>query len=253
MLEHFRVTELYGRLEAETGQAVDWHQVGSLRLPCSPERVMELRRLTTMAERASGLPMEIVSPHCAQELFPLMTTDGVLATAFHSRRMGTSIRPASRRQSPKGECATHESMNTPRSRRSPSKGGGRRRSTRIRGDIACEVVVNAAGMWGLEIGRMAGVRFPRVAVEHQYMLTGPIPDVRPAELRHDADDAGDPDLLVYYKPRRARVSRSADTNPTHCRSATTAYRSRSNVNCWIQISIVSSSWPTLASATHAAG
>ena len=37
MLEHS--VEMYRGLEAETGQAVDWHQVGSLRLSCSPERV----------------------------------------------------------------------------------------------------------------------------------------------------------------------------------------------------------------------
>ena len=79
MLEHS--VELYGRLEAETGQAVDWHQVGSLRLACSPERVMELRRLTTMA-KSFGLPMEIIDPQRAQELFPLMSIDGVLAAAF---------------------------------------------------------------------------------------------------------------------------------------------------------------------------
>ena len=36
--------EMYRGLEAETGQAVDWHETGSLRLACSPERVMELRR-----------------------------------------------------------------------------------------------------------------------------------------------------------------------------------------------------------------
>ena len=61
------------------------------------------------------------------------------------------------------------------------------------------MVVNAAGMWGMEIGRMAGVRIPAVAVEHQYVLTGPIPDVTPAELR-DMPTMRDPDLLVYYKP-----------------------------------------------------
>ena len=43
--------EMYRGLEAETGQAVDWHETGSLRLSCSPERTMELRRLTTMANR----------------------------------------------------------------------------------------------------------------------------------------------------------------------------------------------------------
>ena len=67
------------------------------------------------------------------------------------------------------------------------------------GDIACEMVVNAAGMWGMEIGRMAGVRIPAVAVEHQYILTGPIADFTPAELRQ-MPTMRDPDLLVYYKP-----------------------------------------------------
>jgi glycine/D-amino acid oxidase-like deaminating enzyme len=42
---------------------------------------MELKRLTTMA-KSFGLPMEIISAQRAEELFPLMTTDGVLAAAF---------------------------------------------------------------------------------------------------------------------------------------------------------------------------
>jgi len=54
-------------------------------------------------------------------------------------------------------------------------------------------------MWGMEIGRMAGVRIPAVAVEHQYILTGPIADFTPAELRR-MPTMRDPDLLVYYKP-----------------------------------------------------
>ena len=48
--------------------------------------------------------------------------------------------------------------------------------------IECEIVVNAAGMWGMEIGRMAGARVPAVAVEHQYVLTGPIDGYTPVEL-----------------------------------------------------------------------
>src|SRR5215218_6747204 len=73
--------EMYRGLEAETGQAVDWHETGSLRLACSPERTMELRRLTTMA-KSFGLPMEIISPQRALELFRLMSTEDVLSAAF---------------------------------------------------------------------------------------------------------------------------------------------------------------------------
>ena len=190
--------ELYGRLEAETGQAVDWHQVGSLRLACSPERVMELKRLTTMA-KSFGLPMEIISAQRAQELFPLMTTDGVIAAAF----LPTDgyIDPASVTQAIAKGARMRNAKFCEHTTVTSITVEGRRASTvhTDQGDITCEMVVNAAGMWGMEIGRMAGVRIPAVAVEHQYVLTGPIPDLTPAELRQ-MPTMRDPDLLVYYKP-----------------------------------------------------
>ena len=42
--------EIYDRLGAETGQAIDWKKVGSLRLACSKERILELKRAATMAK-----------------------------------------------------------------------------------------------------------------------------------------------------------------------------------------------------------
>ena len=196
MLEHS--VELYGRLEAETGLAVDWHQVGSLRLACSPERVMELKRLTTMA-KSFGLPMEIVSPQRAAELFPLMTTDGVLAAAF----LPTDgyIDPASVTQAIARGARQRGARIVEHTRVTSITVDGRRASTvhTEHGDVSCEIVVNAAGMWGMEVGKMAGVRIPAVAVEHQYVLTGPIAGFTPAELRQ-MPTMRDPDLLVYYKP-----------------------------------------------------
>ena len=67
------------------------------------------------------------------------------------------------------------------------------------GSIECDMVVNAAGMWGMEVGRMAGVRIPATAVEHQYMLSGPIEGYTPVELGK-MPTMRDPDHLVYYKP-----------------------------------------------------
>ena len=49
-----RSVELYDRLEEETGQAIDWKKVGSLRLACSPDRMLEVRRLATMARSLPG-------------------------------------------------------------------------------------------------------------------------------------------------------------------------------------------------------
>jgi 4-methylaminobutanoate oxidase (formaldehyde-forming) len=63
------------------------------------------------------------------------------------------------------------------------------------GAIDCEIVVNAAGMWARELGPMMGLRVPSIAVEHQYLITDPIPDLPKA-----MPTFRDPDLRVYYKP-----------------------------------------------------
>ncbi len=190
--------EMYRGLEAETGQAVDWHETGSLRLACSDERVLELRRLTTMA-KSFGLPMEIVSPSRAQELFPLMATTDVTAAAF----LPTDgyIDPASVTMAIARGARMRGARIVELTRAERVTVDGRRVTTvhTSGGDIECEMLVNAAGMWGLEVGRMAGVRIPALAVEHQYLLSGPIEGYTPAELAR-MPTMRDPDHLVYYKP-----------------------------------------------------
>ena len=68
---------LYAELEELTGNDPGWHQLGGLRLACSQPRLEEIHRQASWA-KTFGLPMEIVSAGEAQELFPPMSTDGVL-------------------------------------------------------------------------------------------------------------------------------------------------------------------------------
>jgi Glycine/D-amino acid oxidases (deaminating) len=72
--------ELYRRLE-QTEHAPGWVESGSLRLASSPERLEEIRRQAGWAQR-SGLPLELISAGDARELFPMMSTDGVLGAAY---------------------------------------------------------------------------------------------------------------------------------------------------------------------------
>ncbi len=46
------------------------------------------------------------------------------------------------------------------------------------GDIVCEHVVNAAGLWAREVGRMVGVDLPLVPMEHHYLITEPLPELQ---------------------------------------------------------------------------
>src|SRR5499433_877504 len=73
--------ELYRTLEAEVGLETGWREVGSLRLASSEERMEELRRQAGWA-KTFGLPLELISAAEAQELFPPLSTDGVLGAAY---------------------------------------------------------------------------------------------------------------------------------------------------------------------------
>ena len=73
--------DLYRSLESEVGLETGWHEVGSLRLASSPERMEEIARQAGWA-KTFGLPLELISPTDAQERFPPMTIEGVHGAAF---------------------------------------------------------------------------------------------------------------------------------------------------------------------------
>src|SRR5882672_6877655 len=73
--------ELYRTLGAEVGLETGWHEVGSLRLASSPERMEELARQAGWA-KTFGLQLDLVSADAAQGLFPPMATAGVLGAAY---------------------------------------------------------------------------------------------------------------------------------------------------------------------------
>ena len=69
--------DLYRTIEDEVGLETGWREVGSLRLASAPERLEEIARQAGWA-KTFGLPLELISAAEAQQLFPPMTTDGVL-------------------------------------------------------------------------------------------------------------------------------------------------------------------------------
>src|SRR6266702_6186350 len=69
-----RSVDLYRTLGDEVGMPTGWHEVGSLRLASTPERMEELQRQAGWA-KTFGLPLELISAKEAGRLFPPMTTD----------------------------------------------------------------------------------------------------------------------------------------------------------------------------------
>src|SRR5688500_11728945 len=74
-------TDLYSKLKEATEIDPGWREVGSLRLATSPERMEELKRLVALS-RSFGLPLEMISPQEALNLFPIMSLDGVRGAVY---------------------------------------------------------------------------------------------------------------------------------------------------------------------------
>jgi len=74
-------TELYSKLEAETGLATGWKQCGSLSVARTEERMVLLRRSAAMAN-AQGVDCEALTPQQAGEKYPIMRTDDLVGAVW---------------------------------------------------------------------------------------------------------------------------------------------------------------------------
>ena len=185
--------ELYRTLGAEVELETGWHEVGSLRLASSEERMEEIARQAGWA-KTFGLGLELVSAAEARELFPPMSTDGVLGAAYiptdgyiDPSQLTFALAEGARRHGAEIQTGT----------RVTGVGVERGRVTRVetdRGTIETEIVVNAGGMFAGEIGALAGVNVPVVPMAHEYLIT------RPSGLPTDMPTMRDPSLLVYFRP-----------------------------------------------------
>jgi sarcosine dehydrogenase len=191
MLQHS--VSLYETLEAETGLTTGWKRCGCLHLASTEARLLELKKGATTA-RSFGLDMHMITPSEALKIFPILDIEGIIGAAFmtsdgQADPSGLTMALA-KGATNRGATVEQKTLVT----------GFEIRDNRIcavvtdRGAVRCETVVNAAGMWGREIGRMMGVNIPLVPFQHQYLVTEAIEGLPPGlpTLR-------DKDSLLYYK------------------------------------------------------
>ena len=185
---------VFDRLEQETGQPTVWKKVGSLRLAGSKSRWSEIRRSMTQA-KSFGVECHSLSAEEAKKRFPYIITDGIEGAAFipgdgyidpYSLTMayakGARMNGATIEE---GVCVEEIVFDDGRVKGVVTNGG----------TIACDVLVNCAGLWAKRVGRMAGVELAAGIVEHQYFLTE-----KKLSLDADLTTLRDPDNNFYLKP-----------------------------------------------------
>jgi 4-methylaminobutanoate oxidase (formaldehyde-forming) len=185
--------ELYSELEAETGQASGFQRTGSITVARMSGRVDELKRSISMA-KSFGVEIEDISPREAGEMWPLMRTDDVLGAIFIPRDGQTVPDSTSMAMAMAATSRGAVIVENVRVTGVHSEGGAVAGVATDRGEIACEVVVNSAGMWAREIGLTCGVNVPLHAADHAYLVTQPIDGVTP-----DMPSLRDHDGYIYLR------------------------------------------------------
>ncbi|MCH7555635.1 MAG: FAD-dependent oxidoreductase, partial [Proteobacteria bacterium] len=139
--------------------------------------------------------LHLLSASEARDLFPLMSTEGVVGAAYipsDGYIDPSSLTQSLARGARAGGVAIHEGVRVT----GFVIDGNRVAGVVVDGQtIRCETLVIAAGMWSRELGALCGVKVPAAAVEHQYLVTEAI-DGAPADL----PTFRDPDHLFYMKP-----------------------------------------------------
>jgi 4-methylaminobutanoate oxidase (formaldehyde-forming) len=187
---------LYRALAVDSGAALGWRPVGSLRLASSRAMLAELERRVRRA-RALGVDARMIGPDETLRLCPVMSAAG-LHGAVHVPDDGyieaTGITRELARRAAAGGAEIVTGTRVLGIGLDPRRGVRSVETTA--GTVRTERVVNAAGQWAPRVAAMVGVELPIVPLMHQYLITRPIPG---HELPRDMPVVRDPDNLVYVR------------------------------------------------------
>ena len=203
-------TDLYARLEAETGLSTGFRQTGSITVALTAHRREEILRQAALA-RAFGVEAHEMSPAEVAARYPHLNPDGVTAGVWLPN--DGQIDPAGVAQAlargarARGARIVEGAKVVAVTARDGRVTGVDWAMGAERGHLAAEVVVNCGGMWGRDLAAASGVALPLHACEHFYVVTEAIaglpqlPVLRvPDECAYYKEDAGKI-LLGAFEPR----------------------------------------------------
>ena len=169
--------ELYRELEEISGQPCGIHLTGELMLAETEER-MDWLRMVHARSRYLGMDTELISVSEAKEHLPYMEEEFFVGAMFDP--VGGHVDPSGVTHA-YAACARMAGAEIYRNTWAEDivqRADGTWDVVTEKGTINAEHIVNCGGLWAREVGRMCGIELPILAMEHQYLLTEEIPELR---------------------------------------------------------------------------
>ena len=174
---------LYKELADDPDYPINYHHAdGGIRLANTEEQMQGYRHFASVA-RGMGVHFEVLDAEECARRHPLISTENLLGGLWDP--MDGDIDPAQlcqalARRARKAGAEVYR--HTPVTNLTQHKDDTWTVHTE-KGDIDCDIVVNACGYRVNEVGAMMGVHHPVASMEHQYFLTEEIPEIRDADKR----------------------------------------------------------------------
>ena len=168
--------DLLSEIEKESGQSVGMHMTGGMTLAGTPDRWEWLQSAYRVFQSIGIEDVHLITPQEAGELCPIMSTKGILGGMWAEREgyidtTGTVHAYAGAAKKRGAEVIEH---NRVLELNQTAEGW---QVVTEKGTVTCEHVVNAAGLWAKQVGRMAGIELPVSPLNHHYLITDTIPEL----------------------------------------------------------------------------
>jgi dimethylglycine dehydrogenase len=189
---------LYQEIERISGQSCGVHITGGIMLAGTRER-LDWLKMAQARGRYLGMELDLISVDEAEKLFPLMDKKHFIGALYdpiegHVDPYGVTHAYAKSAQIGGADIVRHTRVMDMK----PRPDGSWDVIT-DQGNVHADCVVNAAGLWAREVGRMVGIELPVLAMEHHYLITGDLPElVGKKEMLHCIDFEGE----IYTRQER---------------------------------------------------
>jgi len=166
--------DLLSEIEKESGQNIGLHMTGGLTMAGTPDRWEWLQSAYRTFQSIGIEDCRLVSVEEAVELNPIMSGEGLLGGMWADREgyvdtTGTVHAYAGAAKKHGADVIEH---NRVLELNQTLEGW---EIVTEKGTINCEHVVNAAGLWAKQVGRMAGIELPVSPLNHHYLVSDTIP------------------------------------------------------------------------------
>jgi len=171
---HRYTFQIYRELEEESGQNCGFHSTGGMNI-CRTQDEIDSNAIMQSSCRRLGIEGHFISLEEAKAKAPILDTTHMIGAFWEEE--GGHVDPASATQA---FAAAARKLGASIYRHTPvtatkQRADGTWDVVTEKGTIHAEYVVNAAGLWGREVGRMAGIELPLMPVEHHYLVTETVP------------------------------------------------------------------------------